>query len=73
MKRIEDSARGTVPKAVSFGLGSVANQGTWDGALVNLRIIGGDECESLAANFTKVGEGRSSFVPQLVRCFTTVS
>ena len=52
---------------------SIANQNAREGAMVNLRVVGWDKGESLATNFTKVGNGQFTTKPKFRGCFTAVA
>lgn len=72
MKRIENAVRGTVPKAVSFGVRGVANQDTGYGTMVEFGIMSRDERKGTTTNLSKMRQRRFTAVPEFIGCFTIV-
>ena len=63
MKGVENAVEAAVPEPVGFGMCGVANEGTFDGAVMEFRVVRGDEGESAAANFSKMRNGGFATVP----------
>jgi hypothetical protein len=66
MEGVEDASIGGVPKAIGFGMGGIADENAGSGSLEEFGIIGGDERVGTASNFTEMGEGGRTVVPEFV-------
>ena len=63
MKGVENAVEEAVPKPVGLGMCGIANEGTFDGAVMEFRVVHGDEGESTAADFSKMRNGGFATVP----------
>ena len=67
MEGIEDFIRDGVPKAVSFGVRTIANHYARDGSGKEFGIVGVDEGIGTTANFAKMRERGQTIEPKLIR------
>ena len=52
MKGVENAVEAMVPKLVGLGMCGIANEGTFNGAMMEFRVVRGDKGKSTADNFS---------------------
>ena len=52
MKGVENVVEAVVSKPVGLGMCGIANEGTFNGAVMEFRVVRGDKGESTADNFS---------------------
>ena len=66
VKRVEDSTRGVVSEAVSFGVWVISDESAWSGMAKDLGIMSLDEHEGSATNFPQVTDEGDCIEPEFM-------